>query len=210
MGLPPPSRGIVRLDPCTAARAGAAILVCPTALEDEHEPSARLCGDGDLASVSFVLLRKFARSSSKNFVDWTLPKTMFRPAPNNVSALAACSATSSRSPCRAISTVAEGVGLSLDRRVHVHTADAISTLAERSPPSLQGHTFRMRCRAMCKCEARGTSSTPSGLFQDAVSRFGRRRRLSRSKIADAAAGIRSPTKKSLRKQSRAGVRFSSS
>jgi hypothetical protein len=33
-----------------------------------------------------------------------------------------------------------------------------------------GHTFRMRCRAMGKCEARGTSSTPSGLFQDAVSR----------------------------------------
>ena len=91
MGLPPPSRGIVRLDPCTAARAGAAILVCPTALEDEHEPSARLCGDGDLASVSFVLLRKFARSSSKNFVDWTLPapklcsgppQTMFRHLPH--------------------------------------------------------------------------------------------------------------------------------
>ena len=35
--------------------------------------------------------------------------------------------------------------------------------------------------------------------------FGRRRRLPRSKIADAPAGIRSPTKKSLRKQSRAGV-----
>ena len=65
---------------------------------------------------------------------------------------------------------ARGRSWALDHRVHVHTAAAISTLAERRPPPLQGHTFRMRCRAMCKCEARGTSSTPSGLFQDAVSR----------------------------------------
>ena len=170
MGLPHPSRGIVRLDPCTAARAGAAILVCPTALEDEHEPSARLCGDGDLASVSFVLLRKFARSSSKNFVDWTLPapkqcsgppQTMFRHLPHAAPLLQDRRVVRSRCSRRS---------WALDRRVHVHTAAAISTLAERSPPSLQGHTFRMWCRVMCKCEARGTSSTPSGLFQDAVSR----------------------------------------
>ena len=170
MGLPHPSRGIVRLDPCTAARAGAAILVCPKAFGTNTNRPHVCAAIGDLASVSFVLLRKFAGSSSKKFVDWTLPapkqcsgppQIMFRHLPHAAPLLQDRRVVRSRCSRRS---------WALDRRVHVHTAAAISTLAERRPPPLQGHTFRMRCRAMCKCEARGTSSTPSGLFQDAVSR----------------------------------------
>ena len=109
---------------------------------------------------------------------------MFRPAPNNVSALAACSATSSRSPCRAISTLVEGVGLS--------TAACMCTRQLQSPRS------RNECRRLCR-------ATPSGCgvvqcanvklverarhlqdyFRMRCREFGRRRRLPRSKIADA-------------------------
>ena len=107
---------------------------------------------------------------------------MFRPAPNNVSALAACSATSSRSPCRAISMLAEELG-------------------SRSP--------RACAHGSCNLHARGTKpacrATPSGCgvvqwanvklverarhlqdyFRMRCREFGRRRRLPRSKIADA-------------------------
>ena len=170
MGLPPPSRGIVRLDPCTAARAGAAILVCPIAFGTNR--TVRVCaaiGDWRLFRLCFCVSLRAAHQR--------ISLIGHCPPQNNVPARPKqCFGT-----CRmqrhffkiAVSCDLDGRGrswaLSRPPRACAHGRCNLHA-RERSPPSLQGHTFRMRCRAMCKCEARGTSSTPSGLFQDAVSR----------------------------------------
>jgi hypothetical protein len=118
----------------------------PESIWDEHEPSARLCGDWGLASVSFVLLREFAGSSSKKFVDWTLP------APKQ------CSGP----PQIMFRHLPHAAPLLQDRRV-VRSRRSRKELGSRPP--------RACAHGRCNLHARGTKAAVSAgpHLQDAVS-----------------------------------------
>ena len=204
MGLPHPSRGIVRLDPCTAARAGAAILVCPIAFGTNR--TVRVCaaiGDWRLFRLCFCVSLRAAHQRS-SLIGHCPPQNNVPACPKQ------CFGT-----CRMQRHFFKiAVSCDLDARGGV----GLSIAACMCTRQLQSPRSRNEARRLCR-------ATPSGCgvvqcanvnlverarhlqdyFRMRCREFGRRRRLPRSKIADAPAGIRSPTKKSLRKQSRAGV-----